>query len=177
MSASNRPSFLPRLPASTIAALISVAIIGCAARTSPPPTGEQASNAVAGSSECSGKEEEEKECPEFLGDCVAGDVPSYDADGCRIGCKSPCAGKACGVDCTPEGSDEPFNCSAAGQCVAAGATLGCVEVCSNPEGCKPPSPCDGKACGVDCTPEGSDEPFNCNANGVCVATGQPLGCQ
>ena len=41
-----------------------------------------------------------------------------------------------------------------------------------------PSPqCSAKACGVDCTPAGSDEPFNCNASGRCVATGQPLGCK
>jgi hypothetical protein len=38
------------------------------------------------------------------------------------------------------------------------------------------SACEGKACGADCTPEGSDEPFNCNVSGSCVATGQALGC-
>lgn len=80
---------------------------------------------------------------------------------------NPCAKKACGVDCTPAGSDEPFNCNAAGACVAAGQPLDC----KNAE-----NACAGKACGVDCTPAGSDEPFNCNAAGQCVATGQPLGC-
>jgi hypothetical protein len=81
---------------------------------------------------------------------------------------SVCGGKACGVDCTPEGSDEPFNCNAAGECVATGQPLGCEA---------PKDPCVGKACGVDCTPEGSDEPFNCNAAGKCTATGEPLGCK
>lgn len=41
-----------------------------------------------------------------------------------------------------------------------------------------PSPeCSNKACGVDCTAAGSDEPFNCNADGRCVATGQELSCE
>jgi hypothetical protein len=37
--------------------------------------------------------------------------------------------------------------------------------------------CHAKACGADCTPAGSDEPFNCDAMGQCIATGQPLGCE
>ncbi len=37
--------------------------------------------------------------------------------------------------------------------------------------------CIAKACGADCTPAGSDEPFQCAASGACVATGQSLGCQ
>lgn len=105
-----------------------------------------------------------------------------------------CSGKACGVDCTPSGSDEPFNCNASGQCVSAGNDLGCkcpefVGDCTAGtapadrdgdgcvDGCAPVSrECSGKACGVDCTPAGSDEPFNCNATGQCVATGNDLGC-
>jgi hypothetical protein len=39
------------------------------------------------------------------------------------------------------------------------------------------SVCAAKACGVDCTPAGSDEPFNCNLDGACVAAGQPLSCK
>jgi len=30
--------------------------------------------------------------------------------------------------------------------------------------------CEGKACGVDCSPAGSDEPFSCTAAGACVST-------
>ena len=84
-------------------------------------------------------------------------------------CPTPpvsCEDKACGVDCTPQGSDEPFNCNASGECVAAGADLGCEE-----------DACAEKACGVDCTPGGSDEPFNCNASGECVVTGEDLDCE
>jgi hypothetical protein len=80
-----------------------------------------------------------------------------------------CSKKVCGADCTPAGSDEPFNCDAVGKCVAAGQPLGCEP--------NAPDACAGKACGVDCTPAGSDEPFNCDAVGKCVATGQPLRCE
>jgi hypothetical protein len=91
-----------------------------------------------------------------------------------------CLDKACGADCTPPGSDEPFNCSASGRCLAAGAPLACPY--------EPKTACADKACGADCTPPGSDEPFNCDARGACVATGGvhppsadggvggPLGC-
>ena len=72
-----------------------------------------------------------------------------------------CDGKACGTDCSPAGSDEPFNCNAAGACVATGQPLGCTE---------PANPCAGKRCGVDCSPAGSDEPFSCNAASACVPT-------
>jgi hypothetical protein len=81
-----------------------------------------------------------------------------------------CANKACGVDCTPPGSDEPFNCNAQGKCVYGGEQLGCGAPTTSPE-------CAGKACGVDCTPAGSEEPFNCNAQGKCVYGGEQLGCK
>jgi hypothetical protein len=85
---------------------------------------------------------------------------------------SACEGKTCGVDCTPKGSDEPFNCNAAGKCVAAGEPL----ACEAKDGKEESDACSGKACGVDCTPKGGDEPFNCNAAGKCVVAGEPLGC-
>lgn len=110
--------------------------------------------------------------------------------------QNPCANKACGVDCTPEGSDEPFNCNSAGKCVATGEALGCKQCpaflgdCpagtapadSNGDGCidsckAVANGCSGKVCGQDCSPPGSDEPFNCNSAGRCVATGASLGCE
>lgn len=114
-----------------------------------------------------------KACPEFLGDCTAGTAPAdSNGDGCIDTCKpvaNACAGKVCGQDCSAPGSDEPFSCNSAGQCVATGAALGCAP---------PRSPaCAQKVCGADCTPEGSDEPFHCTASGACVAAGEPLGCK
>ncbi len=79
--------------------------------------------------------------------------------------RSRCVNKACGADCTPRGSDEPFNCNAAHQCVAAGADLGCS-----------PPKCAGKACGADCSNPGDDEPSFCNSAGKCVSTGTPITC-
>ncbi len=49
---------------------------------------------------------------------------------------------------------------------------------SAPASSPAPAPeCDGRACGADCSPPGSDEPFNCNAAHQCVATGAPLACK
>lgn len=91
-------------------------------------------------------------------------VPEEDA-GSGPAPEPTCTGKACGVDCTPAGSDEPFNCNAAGQCVATGAPLGCE-----------PTSCVGKICGQDCSPPDSDEPFNCDAAGKCVVNGTGGAC-
>ena len=46
--------------------------------------------------------------------------------GCAPAPEPACSGKVCGADCTPTGSDEPFNCNAAGQCVSAGHDLQCA---------------------------------------------------
>lgn len=43
-----------------------------------------------------------------------------------------CAGKACGADCSPPGSDEPFNCNAAGACVVSGSELSCDAIDAGP---------------------------------------------
>jgi len=100
-----------------------LAVVGCSQSAPEPPT------SPSGETRASATKSEPSDCPEFLGDCVKGDVPSYDERGCRIGCRtpSPCEGKACGADCTPSGSDEPFNCNATGACVSAGNALSCQE--------------------------------------------------
>ncbi len=36
-----------------------------------------------------------------------------------------CVGKLCGADCSPAGSDEPFNCTYAGACLATPVELDC----------------------------------------------------
>lgn len=98
---------------------------------------------------------------------VNGSSPAQDAGGAPAPTKgTSCENKICGADCTPAGSDEPFNCNASGQCVAnSGAAFDCATV---PE-------CSGKVCGADCSAPGSDEPFNCNQAGQCVVnTGQKL---
>lgn len=109
--------------------------------------------------------------------------------------QGPCANRACGVDCTPAGADEPFHCNSVGKCVATGEALGCTAcpafLGDCPAGtapadgdgdgcidtCKPvANVCAGKVCGQDCSPPNSDEPFNCDSAGRCVAAGASLGC-
>lgn len=147
-------SFSPLLRPFLFSALASIALataVGCSGKVAEPsPTGNESS--VNGTNGTSG-----------------GTSSGGGSNPVASGNSNPCAGKACGVDCSPEGSDEPFNCNAAGQCVTnQGQGFGCA----------PPAPeCAGKACGVDCTPNGSDEPFNCNSSGQCVATGTPLNCK
>lgn len=85
---------------------------------------------------------------------------------------SPCAGLACGAECTIEpacrSSTPPClapsflgHCDAAGACVPAAVTCG-------------PSPCDGKRCGDPCNPCGDAHPCPtfaataCDRNGACV---------
>ena len=173
------------------AALTAATLVACSGKVT----------STAPSTEAQGQPSTEQggpaQCPAFLGDCQEGDSPAdLNGDGCIDGCKTlRCTGKACGTDCSPSGSDEPFNCNARGQCVATGADLGCAPPkcpeflgdCREGDGpadldgdgcidgCKTLR-CTGKACGTDCSPAGSDEPFNCNARGQCVATGAELGC-
>lgn len=92
-----------------------------------------------------------------------------------------CAGKACGADCTPSGSEEPSSCNMAGECVAARSALGCTS--SSPVGVDSGGPVkdcsspvkEGDACadeGLQCAqaPETwvfctcSDGQFDCNGN-------------
>jgi hypothetical protein len=139
------------LPVSALAAVFALAVVGCSGRVTPQ-TPDTSETAVNGSQ------------PGSPSGALPVDPPA--------GGDAVCAGKACGVDCTPDGSDEPFSCNSLGKCVGTGPSLGCGSraPAKSPE-------CAGKACGVDCTPAGSDEPFNCNNAGACVATGQPLFCK
>jgi hypothetical protein len=68
-------------------------------------------------------------------------------------------------------------CSSSGSSGSSGGSSGSSGTSSGGSSGNTSYACVHKGCGFDCTPEGSDEPFNCNAKGECVATGQPLGCQ
>lgn len=61
------------------------------------------------------------------------DSPSEGVEGLTAGRSPSCSGKACGVDCSAAGSDEPFNCNSAGRCVATGQPLGCGDAGACPE--------------------------------------------
>lgn len=141
---------------SALAAVATLTVVGCSGKVEPSPESKESSvNGTNGTGNGG----------------TSGGTSSSGSTTNPVGSgnSNACAGKACGVDCSPEGSDEPFNCNSAGQCVVnEGKGFGCT----------PPAPeCAGKACGVDCTPAGSDEPFNCNSSGQCVATGTPLNCK
>ena len=89
----------------------------------------------------------------------------------QSGASTECTGKVCGQDCSPPGSDEPFNCTGDGQCVT-GFVGDCTGVVTGGAagvgGGGASQACIGKVCGQDCSPPGSDEPFNCTGDGQCV---------
>jgi hypothetical protein len=66
-----------------------------------------------------------------------------------------CAGKACGSDCSPTGSDEPFACSAGGKCVAAGGDLACKPFLGDCRQGDGPADLDGDGCIDGCKPDPS----------------------
>ena len=79
-----------------------------------------------------------------------------------------CAGKACGSDCSPPGSDEPFNCTSTGRCAAtpSAAELACKACAPFVGDCKSgeaPADLDGDGCVDGCKPTS-----NASCDGVVV---------
>ena len=80
----------------------------------------------------------------------------------NLGAAAECAGKACGVDCTPPGSDEPFNCNASRHCVSvtSAADLACTTCPQFVGDCKQgdlPADLDGDGCIDGCKPAACPE--------------------
>ena len=139
MNASTRQGFFHR--SAFLAVSAAIAVVGCSSSPSSKPS--TVNNESAGLAA--------PKCPEFLADCRQGDVPAdADGDGCIDSCESiACSGKACGSDCSPTGSDEPFNCNAAGQCVANGGDIACRQCPPFLGDCKQgnvPADLDGDGC-------------------------------
>jgi hypothetical protein len=124
-----------RLPFSFffLAAVVTATAVGCGGRTEEPPAGRPETNAPqSGASGSAGSARSD-----------AGSAPRA------------CAAKACGVDCTPRGSDEPFNCNRAGECVVTGQPLECQACPDFLADCRQgdvPADLDGDGCLDGCKP-------------------------
>lgn len=170
MSASS--SFL-RLPISltSLGVAVTLVAIGCGGKADEPTTSASETNANEGAQTSGGS-----------ASGTSGGSGSSTAS-------KECANKACGVDCTPEGSDEPFNCNSAGRCVATGQALGCA-----PKVCAPfvgdcikgmeEADLDGDGCIDGCKPKScppflgdcrqGDEPADLDGDG-CTDGCKPIG--
>ena len=114
-------------------------------------------------------------CTLSYGDCVAcGNGSESEPVCCGVCSPDPCAGKACGADCTcPEGiecAELPMGCNSEGICLTINQELGCEE----PE---PYDACAELACGADCQPCAPEDtecamrpslPHFCDPEGQCV---------
>lgn len=165
-------SSLLRLPLSLsfLAAVVTTVAIGCGGRADEPATSASETNASESSK--SGQ---------------SGGAGSTGSGGAAV--SKECAGKACGVDCTPPGSDEPFNCNSAGQCLATGQALGCgTKTCLPFVGdCikgQEPADLDGDGCIDGCKPKScppfladcraGEEPADLDGDG-CTDGCKPIG--
>lgn len=157
-----------RLSLSFLAAVVTAVAVGCGGRTDEPTTASE-TNANQGASS--------------QGGTGAGGAGAKGATASK-----ECSGKACGVDCSPAGSDEPFNCNSAGRCVAAGAALGCTKTCAPFVGdCikgEEPADFDGDGCIDGCKPKAcppfladcrqGEEPADLDGDG-CTDGCKPIG--
>ena len=155
-----------RLSLSFLAAVVTAVAVGCGGRTDEPTTASE-TNANQGAASQAG-------------------TSGGDAGGATA--SKECSGKACGVDCSPAGSDEPFNCNSAGRCVAAGAALGCTKTCAPFVGdCikgEEPADFDGDGCIDGCKPKAcppfladcrqGEEPADLDGDG-CTDGCKPVG--
>ena len=161
MSTSSRFFSLP-VSFSCLAAVVALAVVGCGGRSEEPSSHSSETNASQG---------------------AASNGPAKPSPTAA----KECSGKACGVDCTPAGSDEPFNCNSAGQCVATGQALGCKACPEFLGDCimgEEPADFDGDGCRDGCKPKScppflgdcrqGDEPADLDGDG-CTDGCKPVG--
>ncbi|MBS2014295.1 MAG: hypothetical protein JST00_15520 [Deltaproteobacteria bacterium] len=148
------PSFLRPLAGVAAAGLVaSFGALGCSGKVEePPPGGSQTSTSGASTSGATSSGAASSGAS-TSGASSSGGATSGGTSGAGT-TTSPCENKACGVDCSPPGSDEPFACNVKGECVATGTPLACacpdfLADCRQGEG---PADTDGDGCIDACRP-------------------------